>query len=397
MPVDLIVPAGEKPRIAYLIPSLQGYRGWVTLVDGSIRALQKYVEPVLIVARADAAAAEKKFPNVERVTLPAVQAEDWNGTTPSMLRRMLPALWAARRLRPLDVKLVHSLEMFPAGWVGDALARRAGVPHVLTAVGTYTVLWRKWPALNYFYRGVLRRAAAIYPISHGTEAKLRDLYGSDLPSTFIRTILIGTQAAQQIPPQVARRRRDSAAPVVLSVGMVKPRKGYHVSLQAFAALRRSFPGAVYHIAGTPPDGEYRQILEDILRRENLGGVEFLGQVDPEQLDQLYRDATIFLLLSQDLELHFEGFGLVYLEAGAYGLPVVGSRCGGIPDAVTDGETGILVDPKDADAAGQAMIRLSEDPALSARMGLAGRARSELLTWDRYAEEQWAEYQRVLNR
>ncbi|MGD0806391.1 MAG: glycosyltransferase family 4 protein [Anaerolineales bacterium] len=397
MPADLSILPGEKPRIAYLIPSLRGYRGWVSLVDGAIRSLQKFVEPVLIVSRGDEAAAEEKFPDLERHALPTVQAEDWNGTTPSMLRRMLPALWTARRLRPLRVRMVHSLEMFPAGWAGDALARAGGIPHVLTAIGTYTVLWRKWPALEYFYRGVLRRAAAIYPISHGTEAKLRDFYRSDLPSTAVHTILCGTRAAEQVSPDAARNRREKTAPVVLSVGMVKPRKGYHVNLRAFTVLQKRFPEAVYRIAGPPPEGEYRQLLEGIVRRENLVGVQFLGTVDPSQLDRLYREATIFLLLSQDLDLHFEGFGLVYLEAGAYGLPVVGSRSGGIPDAVIDGETGFLVDPSDAEAAGMAMIHLAENPVLSSQMGLAGRSRAERLTWDRYAEEQWVEYQKVLNR
>jgi glycosyltransferase involved in cell wall biosynthesis len=138
-------------------------------------------------------------------------------------------------------------------------------------------------------------------------------------------------------------------------------------------------------------------LKSIIRREKLRGVQFLGTVDSSRLDQLYREATVFLLLSQDVDLRFEGFGLVFLEAGAYGLPVVGSRCGGIPDAVIDGETGYLVDPADAEAAGRAMIRLTEDPALSLRLGQAGRARAERLTWDRFAEEQWAEYQKVLSR
>jgi phosphatidylinositol alpha-1,6-mannosyltransferase len=390
-------PPGEKPRIAYLIPSLRGYRGWTTLVDGAIRSLQKFVEPVLIVSRGDEAAAAEKFPTLERHVLPTVQAEGWSGTTLSMLRRMLPALWAARRLRLRRVKMVHSLEMFPAGWAGDALARARGIPHVLTAIGTYAVLWRKWRTLDYFYRGVLRRSAAIYPISHGTEAKLWDLYGSEVPATTVRTILCGTRAAELIPPDAARNRRGNAFPVVLSVGMAKPRKGYHVSLEAFAVLRKRFPGAVYRIAGPPPEGDYRRLLKSIIRREKLRGVQFLGTVDSSRLDQLYREATVFLLLSQDLDLRFEGFGLVFLEAGAYGLPVVGSRCGGIPDAVIDGETGYLVDPADAEAAGRAMIRLTEDPALSLRLGQAGRARAERLTWDRFAEEQWAEYQKVLSR
>lgn len=397
MPADLPVLSGEKPRIAYLIPSLRGYRGWVTFVEGAIRSLQRFVQPVLIVSRGDEGAAEEKFPRLETYVLPAVQAEDWHGTTLSMVRRMLPALWAARRLRPPGLKMVHSMEMFPAGWAGDALARAEGIPHVLTAIGTYAVVWRKWPALDYFYRGVLRKSAAIYPISHGTEAKLRGFYQSDLPSTAVHTILCGTRAAEQVPPEAARRQRERGAPVVLSVGMVKTRKGYHVSLQAFAVFRKRFPGAIYRIVGPPPEGEYRQLLEGIIRREHLDGVQFLGTVDPAQLDRLYREATIFLLLSQDLDLRFEGFGIVYLEAGAYGLPVVGSRSGGIPDAVTDGETGYLVDPADAEAAGMAMVRLAENPVLSSQMGLAGRSRAERLTWDRYAEEQWTEYQKVLKR
>jgi D-inositol-3-phosphate glycosyltransferase len=62
--------------------------------------------------------------------------------------------------------------------------------------------------------------------------------------------------------------------------------------------------------------------------------------------------------------------------------------------VIDGETGLLVNPEDAAAAGRAMVRLAEDPALSARMGRAGRERAEHLTWERYAGEQWAEYGRL---
>jgi phosphatidylinositol alpha-1,6-mannosyltransferase len=179
------------------------------------------------------------------------------------------------------------------------------------------------------------------------------------------------------------------------VGMVKPRKGYHVSLTAFAQLQKRFPGALYRIVGRPPDGTYRTYLESIIHREKLRGVQFLGIVDPAQLDRLYREASIFVLLSQEVKRHFEGFGLVFLEAGAYGLPSIGSRSGGIPDVVIDGDTGFLVNPTDADGAGRAMIRLAEEPDLSLRMGLAGRERAEHLTWERYAEEQWEAYARLL--
>jgi glycosyltransferase involved in cell wall biosynthesis len=386
---------GTKPRVAYLIPYLRGYRGWVTFVEGAIRSLQKFVDPVLIVSRGDLRAAKQKFPELERHVLPTVQAEDWSGTTLSMLRSMIPAIWAARTIPRLQVQLVHSMEMFPAGWAGDTLAQSQHAPHVLTAIGTYAVLWNQWPILDRAYHGVLRRAAAIYPISHGTEAKLWDAYGSDLASVSVRTILCGSRAAEKVSPEVAHQKQQPAAPVVFSVGMVKPRKGYHISLTAFARLKERFPGAVYRIVGRPPDGAYRTYLKGIIRKEKLRGVRFLGTVDPITLDRLYREASIFLLLSQEVDRHFEGFGLVFLEAGAYGLPTVGSRSGGIPDVVIDGETGFLANPTDADAAGRALIRLAEDPALSLRLGLAGRGRAEHLTWEHYAGEQWDAYVRLL--
>jgi glycosyltransferase involved in cell wall biosynthesis len=387
----------SKPRIAYLIPYLRGYRGWVTFAEGAIRSLQEYVEPVLIVSRGDQAAAAEKFPHLERHVLPTVQAEEWSGTALSMLRWMLPAIWAARRIPNLRVRLVHSLEMFPAGWAGDALARSQKTPHVLTAVGTYAILWSKWPALNRFYHGVLRRAAAVYPISHGTEAKLWNAYHDDLSSVTVRTVLCGSRAAELIPPEAAKARQAGGAPVVLSVGMVKPRTGYHISLPAFARLQERFPGAVYRIVGRPPDGAYRERLTDIIRRGNIRGVEFLGFVDPARLDRLYREASMFVLLSQEVDRHFEGFGLVFLEAGAYGLPSVGSRSGGVPDVVIDGDSGFLVSPADSEAAGRAMVRLAEDPRLSARMGSAGRARAERLTWGHFAKEQWEAYERLLGK
>jgi glycosyltransferase involved in cell wall biosynthesis len=378
-----------------MIPYLRGFRGWVTFVEGAIRSLQEYVEPVLIVSRGDQKAAAAKFPHLERHVLPTVQAEEWSGTTPSMLRWMIPALWAARRVPDLRVRLVHSFEMFPAGWAGDALARAQGTPHALTAFGTYAILWSRWPFLDRFYHGVLRRAAAIYPISHGTEAKLWDAYSSDLRSVTVRTILCGSRSAEQVPPSSARARRPAGAAVGVSGRMGKPRQGYHVSLCAFARLQKRFPDAVYRIVGRPPEGSYKLLLNEIIRREKIRGVKILGTVDPARLDQLYREASVFILLSQELDRHFEGFGLVFLEAGAYGLPCVGSRSGGIPDVVIDGDTGYLAPPTDAEAAGQALIRLAEDADLAHRMGMAGRDRAEHLTWEHYAEEQWEAYKRLL--
>jgi len=127
----------------------------------------------------------------------------------------------------------------------------------------------------------------------------------------------------------------------------------------------------------------------------MRGVEFVGSVGEQDLASHYRSSSAFVLLSQEQRFAFEGFGLVFLEAGAYGLPVVGSRTGGIPDAVRDGETGFLLSAEDVDGAGEAILRLLVDRDLSQRMGRAGRALAESLTWSRYATQQAEVYQRVL--
>jgi phosphatidylinositol alpha-1,6-mannosyltransferase len=289
------------------------------------------------------------------------------------------------------VDLVHSMEAFPAGWVGDALARRLGVPHVASACGTYAVLWRRDPILAIPYRRVLRRAAGVYPISHGTEAKMRAAFAPGPAPAGLRTVVIGTDAAARIPRETAWNRRPPADPLVLSVGGVKPRKGYSVSLRAFGLLQKKFPAARYVVVGRHPPGAYRRSLEESIASETIRNVEFLDVVDDARLDALYRKASMFLLLSREEGDRFEGFGMVYLEAGAYGLPVLGGNTGGIPDAVTDGETGFLLNPDDAPAAAEAMARLASDAELARRMGRAGRAKAEAMTWERYAREQFQAY------
>jgi phosphatidylinositol alpha-1,6-mannosyltransferase len=330
------VKTASKPRIGYCIPRMRGHAGWATVSEAGIRALSRYVEPVLFVEQIDEEAVRQKFPGVEYHVLPAVQAETWRDRPFRLLLRMAFSIWRARRLQNLNLNLVHSLEMFPTGWVGDALARKEQVRHVLTAHGTYTVFWMKRPMLEFFYRRILRRASAIFPVSHGTECRLWEFYGKDLGRAAVRTIWNGSDAGGRVPEDWVRNRPLPADPVVFSVGGIKARKGIHVSLRAFSLLQQKFPRARYRIAGVKTDTFYVRNLEEIIRREKIRNVEFLGVVSDEELDRLYRESSIFILLSQEDGMFFEGFGLVFLEAGAYGLPVIGTRSGGIPDVVIDG-------------------------------------------------------------
>lgn len=381
-------------RIGYVIPYLERPSGWRTLSCGIIGALGRHVEPVLFAARGDVEVARALFPEQERIIgLPVTQQAALG--SPGTLPKLLGSLWSIRRGAFPAVELVHSLEAYPTGLIGSWLARRLGAGHVITPCGTYGVIWKRSILDRPVYSGVLRRAAAVFPISDGTARLLEEHFGKALRNVRVQKVLPGNHYHESVPRSRANRRRIPATPTIISVGQVKPRKGYHVSLAAFARVRERIPGARYRIVGSYTEGSYFRRLQRILREERIEGVEFLGAVSQDELERQYEEASVFLLASQLEGLHFEGFGLVFLEAGAYGLPVVGTRTGGLSDAVKDGVTGFLVGPEDIEGMAGALVTLLEDPARARRMGLASRDHAEALTWERYAREQAGLYEEIL--
>lgn len=155
-------------------------------------------------------------------------------------------------------------------------------------------------------------------------------------------------------------------PRLLCMGRLIPIKGHEVLLRAFARARLRVPELSLDIAGTGP-------LERALRSAvgELGiedAVRFLGYVTP--VGQAIEDAAIVVVPSLG-----EGFGMVALEAMERGRPVIATAVGGLPEIVVDGETGIVVPPRDVEALAAAMFTLATDLGRGAEMGLAGRARA----------------------
>ena len=155
------------------------------------------------------------------------------------------------------------------------------------------------------------------------------------------------------------------APVLVNVAALVPHKGQKFLLDAMAAVRRSIPDAQLVIFG---EGELRGALEQQVRDLDLGKHVVLAGFRDDVLS-LTRSADLFVMSSVT-----EGLGSTLLDAMAMGLAVAGTTAGGIPEAVEDGVTGLLVPPGHADALAGAIVRLLQDPALRARMGEAGRAR-----------------------
>jgi phosphatidylinositol alpha-1,6-mannosyltransferase len=176
------------------------------------------------------------------------------------------------------------------------------------------------------------------------------------------------------------RHRDR---IILTVGNLVARKGHDMVIRALPRVCQRVPDTTYLIVG---DGPYRAELEKLAMSIGVRDrVIFAGMIPNEDLAPIYALCDVFAMPSRDQseQCDVEGFGVVFLEASSCGKPVMGGRSGGIPEAVADGVTGLLVDPHDPEDIANAITRLLLDSDLSTRLGRQGRLRvARDFTWER---------------
>jgi phosphatidylinositol alpha-1,6-mannosyltransferase len=173
----------------------------------------------------------------------------------------------------------------------------------------------------------------------------------------------------------------AARPTVLTVARLVDRyKGHDVLARALVEVRREVPDVEWIVIG---EGPLREELEHLTKALGIAdSVRFLGAVNDAERDEWLRRASVFAMPSRlpGPGRGGEGFGIAFLEAAAYGRPVLAGNVGGALDAVADGETGLLVDPEDPAAVAGALVRLLGDPGLAAEMGAAGARRARGFSW-----------------
>jgi colanic acid/amylovoran biosynthesis glycosyltransferase len=251
------------------------------------------------------------------------------------------------------------------------LARRLGIPLITTFHGFDATLashaflaspaWAHYP----LWRGQLAREGDLFICA---SAFIRDrLLSMGFPASRLRVHYLGVDCE-------AIRPRDPAeeTPSILHVARLVEVKGTRYLLRAFATLAPRHGGAQLLIVG---DGPLRRSLEALAASLGIRErVRFLGALPHEEVLSWMRRAAMLVLPSvRTATGRVEGLGLVLLEAAATGLPVIGSRVGGIPECVVDGRTGFLVAERDEGALAARLGELLDDPARRRRMGAEGRA------------------------
>lgn len=276
----------------------------------------------------------------------------------------------ARAIRTHNADALLVGEVLPIGTAAYILHAFTGIPYAIICHGLDLRHAMRVPRKRWLVRRVLRSAERVIVNSTFTEG-LAARCGTRPEQIRIVLPPLGIVPELAKPAHVATvrdREHLERSRIILSVGRLVARKGFDTLIHATSLLRKELPLAVLVIAG---DGPERARLEALARTERLA-IRFLLTLDDASLAAWYAACDVFALLPRELpDGDVEGFGIVYLEAGAFGKPVVGTWSGGVPDAITDGENGILVPPGDPVAACAAITRLLRDPQTAQRLGANG--------------------------
>lgn len=295
----------------------------------------------------------------------------------------LMALGAWPRLRRLKregrLDLIDAHFAYPDGFAATRLGRWLDVPVTITLRGTEQRLARD-PALAPKLQRALREATHVFAVS---ESLRQVALGLGIAPDKVQVVGNGVDLAKFHPmprdEACAALGLSSDSPVLVSVGGLVERKGFHRVIEQLSALRQRHPGLVYLVVGGPsPEGDMSADLQRQVAKAGLqDAVRFVGPLPPEQLRQPLSAADVFVLASRN-----EGWANVLLEAMACGLPVVATDVGGNAEVVCQPELGIIVPFGDGE-----QLRAAIHEALHWPWDRAAiRQHAQANTWERRVDE-----------
>ena len=291
---------------------------------------------------------------------------------------LLPSFRVGRNVRKLvrdcNIKSVFFGAAAPLALLAPGL-RAAGVRRIVALTHGHEVWWsRLWPFTIAIAR-IGRAVDALTYLGEFTRGEISKALDSNSAAKLVR-IAPGIDTEHFTPRSDAKDLRESLGlgnkKVIVSVGRLVHRKGQDVLIESMPEIIKSIDDVHLLLIG---EGPYKQELEKRIKNLGLANrVTFVGRVQYADLPRYICVGDVFAMPSRSrlAGLEVEGLGIVYLEASACGLPVIGGISGGAPDAVLQGETGFSVDGRSAHEVAEALVRVLADKELAQRLGTRGR-------------------------
>lgn len=273
------------------------------------------------------------------------------------------------------IDLIWVGQILPLGTICYWLERRIKKPYWLFTYGMDILLPQKIQGrkLNLANK-IIQKANKLITISGYTQNQLLKL-GADkekiiklfpCPYITIEKFPINQQQVNQL--RLKYQLIDKK--IILTVGRLVKRKGFDMIIKSLLQVIKQFPQLKYVIVGQGKDRQQLEILVKELRLNEY--VIFTEEISDQELATWYQACDLFTMVPRKLNGDIEGFGFVYLEANSFKKPVIGSYSGGVPDAIADNLSGLLVkNPKDTNEIAEKIIKLLTNKSLAYKLGQQG--------------------------
>ena len=261
----------------------------------------------------------------------------------------------------------------PLGIMAKSM-RSAGAKKIVALTHGHEVWWSKMPPFNLAIRHMSKHLDSISYLGDYTKSEISKALPKSNLSKLVQ-IAPGIDVEHFVPTDSSNLRAElglTDKSVIISVGRLVHRKGQDMLIASLPAIKTAVPNVHLVLVGVGPHQAYLEKLAIKLQVSDC--ITFIGRINYAELPEYICLGDVFAMPSRSrfFGLEVEGLGIVYLEASACGLPVVGGSSGGAPDAVLVGETGVVVDGTNVSEIAQACIELLNNPELSALMGANGR-------------------------
>jgi phosphatidylinositol alpha-1,6-mannosyltransferase len=252
-----------------------------------------------------------------------------------------------------------------------------GIPYVVFGHGEeFSIFYKSSNRIKYYLaKIVLMRSAKVICNSQSTTVLLANFYSvpSDKCVVIYPTLNIKKTRVDDADIQDLRRKVKFGCRNILMVGRLSERrKGFDIAIESFKGVLSETEGVKMIIVGP---GDPKHLFELIVRHGLTGDIEILGKLPENELMAAFSIADIFLMPNRALANgDLEGFGMVFLEANAFGKPVIGGNSGGVVEAIEHGVSGILVDSEDPNAVKNSIVGLLKDDSMREKLGRQGQER-----------------------